>query len=539
MGSGHQRGDKMTGRRAAFALAIVLAVAGGFAPTAPAAAAHRPQAAMHMLPDAAGQPAAHPLTAADRELLRHGYLRRDGGAHLTQPHAWPIDRAAILGAAPTAARSWNGIFQTGLAPPDTTGAIGTTRYVELINIRYAIYGRSANTPIATGSLGQLTGDARPSGLTDPQVIWDATTGRFYYVVLNFFTDAFDVGFSKTASPNGAGDWCKYSLDYGYGSTLPDYPKLGDTADFLLIGANIFDANDNYLRADVNWLSKPPAGTTCPAATSFLSGQVQDMRTSGGLQTGTPLPANQIDTSHSGWIVAAQDGSTPSTTVSVFPVTQNADGTANIPTTGTTITVPSYTAPAAAPQSGTTHTLDTLDGRFTQAVAAVDPTAGRGIAVWTQQTVAGGAGSEVRWYEINPLAPALYQSGKATSATLWAFNAAISPDRAVRKAGSGFGADMVLGLSTTSTTTHPAIRMVSKVGANPESGLVLVKASPGPNIDFSCFASCRWGDYSGATPDPAAPLTGSTGVVWLANQWDALTSNGTGTDWRTWNWSAKP
>lgn len=518
----------------------MLAVAGAVAATSPAAAAHPPLAAMHMLPDAAAGQPAHSLTAADRELLRHGYLRRDGAAApLSQPRVGPIDRAAILGAAPTASRSWNGIFQTGLAPPDTTGAIGTTRYVELINVRYAIYSRTANAPIASGSLGSLTGDARGSGLTDPQVIWDATTGRFYYAVLNFFTDTFDVGFSKTASPSGAGGWCKYSIDYGYGSSLPDYPKLGDTADFLLIGANIFDANDTYLRADVNWLSKPPAGTTCPASSTFLRGQATDLRTADGAQTGTPVPANQIDSSHSGWVVAAQDGSTPSTTVSVFPVTQNADGTANIATTGSTITVPSYTLPPAAPQAGTTNTLDTLDGRFTQAVAAVDPTPGRGVAIWTQQTVAGGAGSEVRWYEINPLVPALYQWGKATSPSLWEFNAAIAPDRAVSNAGSGFGADMVLGLNTSSASTRPVIRMLSKVGANAQSGLVWVKGSPGPNVDFSCFASCRWGDYSGATPDPAAPLAGSTGMVWLANQWDALTSNGSNTDWRTWNWSAKP
>jgi hypothetical protein len=539
MGLGHHRGQTLNRRRAAFALAIAVVVAGGIAPAAPAAAAHRPQATMHMLPDAAGGPATHPLTAADRALLAHGYLRRAGATAPSRPRAWPIDRAAILAASPTTGRSWAGIFQTGLAPPDTTGAIGTSRYVELINIRYAIYSRTASTPIASGSLGSLTGDGHPSGLTDPQVIWDATTNRFYYVALNFFTDTFDVGFSKTASPNGAAGWCKYSLDYGYGSSLPDYPRLGDTADFLLIGANIFDANDSYLRADVDWLSKPPAGSTCPAASSFLRGQVKDMRTAGGLQTGTPVPANQIDSSHSGWVVAAQDGSTPSTTISVFPVTRNSDGTAHIPTTGTTITVPSYTAPKAAPQAGTSHPLDTLDGRFTQAVAAVDPTAGRGVAVWTQQTVAGGAGSAVRWYEINPLAPALYQSGTAASPSLWAFNAAISPDRALSAAGSGYGADMVLGMSTSSATTHPAIRMLSKVGANAQSAMALVKASPGPNIDFSCFASCRWGDYSGATPDPAAPLGGATGKVWLANQWDALTGNGSGTDWRTWNWAAKP
>jgi hypothetical protein len=526
-------------RRGVIALFVVGVVVASGAAAATASAGRATVAGMRMLPDAAGsRPVARPLTAADRELIARGYLRRDGGVvALTEP---PVGRVgqATSGAAPTALRSWKGIFQSGITPPDTTAAIGTTRYVELINTSYAIYGRTANTPIAKGSLHLLTGDT--ARLTDPQVIWDATTNRFYYVVLDFTSDTFDVGFSKSASPNGAGDWCKYSLDYGYGSSLPDYPKLGDTTDFLLIGVNIFDSHDNFLRSDVDWVTKPAAGTTCPSSGTFLRGQTTDLRNADGSQAGTPVPANQIDSSHTGWIVAAEDVTTaPSTTISVFPVTRNTDGTANIPATGTAITVPSYAMPPPAPQAGTSEPLDTLDARFTQAVAATDPTTGRGVAVWTQHTVAGGAGSEARWYEINPLAPGLYQSGKATSASLWAFNAAISPDRAVSKAGSGFGANMVLGFNTSSTTTHPAIQMLSKVGANPQSGFVPLKSSPGPNVDFSCFASCRWGDYSGATPDPAAPLTGAEGVMWLANQWDALTSNGTGTDWRTWNWSTAP
>jgi hypothetical protein len=513
-------------------LSVIVAAGGAAAPTA--AAGRASVGAMHALPGR--QPLAHPVTAADRELLTRGYLRRGSGP-ATQPRGGRINQATP-GAAPTASRSWNGIVQPGVTPPDTTGAIGTNRYVELINIRYAIYSRTANAPIASGSLHQLTGDT--ASLTDPQVIWDATTSRFYYVVLDFSSDTFDVGFSKSASPNGAGDWCKYSLDFGYGTSLPDYPKLGDSTDFLLIGANIFDAHDNFVRADVNWVSKPPAGTSCPSSGSFLHGQTTDLRNADGSQAGTPVPANQVDSSHTGWVVAAEDVSkAPSTTISVFRVTRNSDGTAHLPATGTAITVPSYAMPAAAPQAGTSQLLDTLDGRFTQAVAATDPTAGRGVAVWTQQTVAGGAGSEVRWYEINPVAPGLYQSGKATNANLWAFNAAIAPDRTVRPAGSGFGADMVLGFNTTSTTTRPAIRMLSKVGSQAQSGFVLVKGSSGPNIDFSCFSSCRWGDYSGATPDPSAPLTGTTGTVWLSNQWDASTSNGSGTDWRTWNWSAKP
>ena len=83
------------------------------------------------------------------------------------------------------------------------------------------------------------------------------------------------GFSKTASPNGPGDWCKYSFGFGYGAnTFPDYSKLGSTADFLLFGSNMFrtPALDAYLGADVAWVSKPADGvTTCPAAASFRQG----------------------------------------------------------------------------------------------------------------------------------------------------------------------------------------------------------------------------------------------------------------------------
>ena len=47
---------------------------------------------------------------------------------------------------------------------------------------------------------------------------------------------------------------------------------------------------------------------------------------------------------------------------------------------------------ARPSRGSSDTLDTLDSRLTQAVAAADPGAVGAEAVWTQHTVAGGAGS---------------------------------------------------------------------------------------------------------------------------------------------------
>ena len=75
---------------------------------------------------------------------------------------------------------------------------------------------------------------------DPQIIWDPTTRRFYYVaddVYSAIDNRLAFGFSKTASPSSAADFCKYVIKFG--PRFPDYPKLGDTEDLLLIGANTF------------------------------------------------------------------------------------------------------------------------------------------------------------------------------------------------------------------------------------------------------------------------------------------------------------
>ena len=81
-------------------------------------------------------------------------------------------------------------------------------------------------------------------------------------------------------------------------------------------------------------------------------------------------------------------------------------------------------------------------------------------------------------------------------------------------------------------------MLTKVGAGTQSAFVLVKQSPGPNIDFSCQDTCRWGDYAGASPDPAADVSLAHGRVWLTNQWNVDNEPGA-VDWRTLNWLAKP
>ena len=322
-------------------------------------------------------------------------------------------------------------------------------------------------------------------------------------------------------------------------------KLGDTADFVLIGVNVFAAGILYVGSDVDWITKrspDPVTGACPDPSTFGLGSFQGLTNQDGSQAATPVPANQIDGDSTGYVVAGPDAAvTPDAGfLTVFTITKDATTGDAVIGAGRAVAVPAFNVPADAPQKRVKKKLDTQDARLTQAVSAFDPDpAHSGVGLWTQHTVFGGAGAEVRWYEIDPVNAALFQSGVVTSPVLYAFNGAVSPDRVVAPGGSAFGSDMVLGFNTSSTTTFPAIQMVSKVGSGAQSAFVLVKQSPGKNVDFTCKPVCRWGDYGGASPDPAASPTGSTGTVWLSNQWNVRSLDPISADWRTWNWSATP
>jgi len=450
-----------------------------------------------------------------------------------------------------------------IAPSDSTGAIGPTSYIELINQKIGIYSRTLGL-MDSKSLNALTGLPGPpvNELFDVQVIWDGQSNRFFYAmddVRNNTNNLLAWGFSKTGSPatGTPTNWCNYQSNFGtYGSDFPDYPKLGDTKDFLLIGVNRFNgAGTAYLGSDVAWVTKPPAGTitTCPSITSFTLGVKKKLKNVDGSLTSTPVPANQTDPAGAGYVVGSHDvgGGGSATDLSVFKVTKDSiTGNAKF-SAAKSVSVASYSSPPSAPQAGTAFRLDTLDGRLTQAVSGLDgnhldPSSGKPlVGLWTQQTIAtaNGLASEVRWYEIDPKNATLFQSGDVTAANTFVFNGAITPDRLYFKdpttavVTKKFGRNMGLGFNTSSLTADVAAQMVSKIGAGPVSSFVLVKQSPGPNVDFTCTPICRWGDYAGASPDPSPSLT--KGQVWFTTQWNHADAGNTNIDWTTQNWGATP
>lgn len=433
-------------------------------------------------------------------------------------------RALSSGTPPLVHQSFQGIFDPSIVPPDTNGAAGPTRQVEIINLMVGIWSRSSPPVLLTQqTLEALTGSSG-TALGDPRVVWDPQTSRFYYTVLDDTNSALLTGFSTTASPSSAADWCRYAMPQTNGI---DMPHLGDSKDFILVGFYLFNNGPK-----VAWYTKPAAGTTCPAS---LASGMQAMPSAGGYP---PVPAHEVDVQSTGYVLAAGNG----TNLTMVKVTKSGSGSA-IFSAPSSISVPPFTGAPPAPQQGSGQLIDVFDARLQEAVGAVDPSRAGKFALWTEHTVAGGAGSMIRWYEIDPSTNGLFESGTVRSPTLWMFSGAISPDRLVNGSVHKFGDSMVLSFNTSSSTTHIAIRVVSKIGSAPQSAPLLVKASTAPYLSYDCAAAnstCRWGDYSGAAPDPKASSTSRHGAVWAANEWNVTNPDPRGsTAWRTWIFTASP
>jgi hypothetical protein len=430
-----------------------------------------------------------------------------------------------------------------VTPPDATGAIGPNDYVEVVNNEVAAYARASltlvNPPV---SLSTFT---KGTAACDPQIKYDLQTSRWFYVAIRCdetTSNELYLGFSKTSDPTDfstakGGGWCGYK--YPFGAVLEDYPKLGLDSLHVIIGTNAFKVTAPFtFTAHIFSLPKPGSGeiATCPATAPTLStfGSLSEpLRTSVASHiASTPEPATVADNSPNGYVVAS-DEAEPFSGKGKNIMMWRVAGTATAPTLVPlgAPAVPEFTLPPNVPQPGTADKIDSLDSRLTQAVAATDPSAGGAEAVWTQHTVAGGAGSVVRWYELVPSTVTVKQIGTIAEPSKFVFNGAIAPT---------VSGGAVINYNTASSTALVQIMAQSRIASAPTGAMntpILLRLSAAIDADFSCASQtaeefpCRWGDYAGASVDPT-----NGNVVWGTNQVNGPTPTEHQAQWATQNFA---
>jgi hypothetical protein len=433
----------------------------------------------------------------------------------------------------------------GFTPPDATGAIGPDNYVELVNSRIGIYDTAgtqlqsddlqsffidnfiAPSSDPTDAIVQGTSHDDPGdGIFDVQVQWDQHSQRWLIASDDVEQDKLHshliFGWSKSTDP--AAGWCVYRTDAT--ATFDDFPKLGHNDAFLLIGANRFASSNEpstSLGARVFAIPKPPNGTitTCddrPAITTFQPSGF------------TPVPVNITDDSATGYVVAT--GGPASSSLRLYTIS----GPAGSPSMSGPVIVPvaPWSLPPNVQQPGTAGVLDSTDARLTEAVGRVDPDASGHEAILTQHTVrsADGQRAEVRWYELDAVTGAKLQEGTVADPSNSVFNASISP--------AAGGATAALQYNVGGRFHLVEMRAQTRVSATPAGTMQderTLGVSDAIDADFSCTQDggpCRFGDYSGASPDPSAGT-----VVWGTNQLNGPVQPGDDPSWITRNFALAP
>ena len=411
----------------------------------------------------------------------------------------------------------NGVFgfSPNSAPPDTSGAVGATQYVQWVNESFAVFDKS------TGALvfGPAAGNTLWSGFGglcqtdndgDIVVQYDKMANR--WVMSQFAVSGTTTNFQQcvavSTTSDATGTYNRYS--FSYGNHFNDYPKMGVWSDAYYESYNMFNASGtSFLGSDACAFNRT-AMLNGNAATQIC---FQQPNTIGGLlpsdMDGTLPPtagepaffmtystntAMQLWKFHVDFATPANSTFTGPTNIPVASFTELCNG-------GTCVS-----------QSGTTQKLDSLADRLMYRLAWRRFPDGHEALVVTHSVTAG-----IRWYEFrNPNGtPTLFQQGTFAPDANTRWMGSIAMDQA---------GDIALGYSESSGSMHPSIfitgRVPSDAAGSMQSEMAIVNGTGSQTGGLN-----RWGDYSQMTVDPVDDCT-----FWYTTEY--LKTNG------SFNWNTR-
>ena len=384
------------------------------------------------------------------------------------------------------------VLDSGFFPPNTMGAAGNDQFVELLNGRYAVYGKTGAL-LDSRSLDQFWRNAGVTDLArfsfDPRVLFDPMSQRWFAASVDNqprfgVGNRVLVGVSKTANPLDG--WQGFALNSSADQTLfADFTTLGLNADGVYLGANLFTGRGGRLQ-NVSLISVPKADLLASAPTVDRATFFYDQTVTGlGF---TAQPAVNFGPASGRALVLAGNGEIRLSAI-LRSVTDRA--------TLTAATVIPPLLPIVAPPPATQPVgpkIDTFDARFTGSVIQV------GGSLWATQTVQDQGRAAFRWYEIREADQTIAQTGTIGDAEHDYFY----PSIAVNALGH-----VVIGCNRSGSaefiSSYAVVGHTVK-GKTKFAAPLLLQAGTSNYVQLDPTGRNRWGDYSATTIDPQDPLS---------------------------------
>ena len=418
-------------------------------------------------------------------------------------------------------------------PPDTMGAAGPNHLVTMLNSQVRIQDKTGAVLGIDVGLGTFFG---ATGMSDPRIRYDASTGRWLAMALSgFVTPASAVHFAVSSTSDPTGAWTFYVIDADPSDIdWADFPGLGFNQTWIAITANMWSNAAPTFSGPAMWVidkstalaggaltltafpvgfdvaggpgfSVHPCVTYGASAALFLTDQsffssvgtnllrMSQITGTGPAPSWSPVPGSAF----------------PNT--GLFPVTNLFSyATINAPQLGTPVRI----------DSGGTH-------------IRTAPTYRNGH-IWTLHGGGLPNRSSIFWYELDPLAM------MATGLPIVQSGVIDGGDDVFHTYGSlavNAANDVCVGFSRTDSTKFIEAAFTGRLGANIPgimNPVTVLKLGEASYVKTFGGSRIRWGDYSATVVDPTDDLT-----FWTLQEYAALDVGPTASDdkWGTW-WGSK-
>ena len=445
-------------------------------------------------------------------------LRRPSSSQASPPAGVPAGRSLDAGAPSTAVSAGsplpgalgdadNGSLWGGanFTPPDMGFAVGGGKEIELVNLVGRVWSGSPPSP---GSAFRLDRFFASSGddLSDPWVLFDAPSGRFFAGIFDITLGGEVLAVSKTADPGGS--WYVYRVRYPSAVVTnggcPDQGKGGVDDSLIGLGFNVF--------------SSPG----CPLRSIFKGAAVEVFNKSEAM-SGSTLHLNYTDPMPSRFSLVPAHALSPQSTLYLASLDPGSGNKLHLTTatgvpTGSAhatfsnlpdLSVPSYSSPPKALQRGTSTKIDSGDDRTQNVVYR----SGRLVVAQSMGCVPSedrATRACVRLYEVDTSTNQLISAltlGKSGTYALY-------PAASITSAG-----DVVVTLGASSSSMYPSLVGLAVPIGTSTVAYSIVASGTAPNT------TGRYGDYFATAIDPA-----NADTFWAAGEIGGI--SGTKYAWNT-------